>query len=121
MSRETNGGKSHKVVSVFLRLGELCSAIIVLGILSRFTYLLSVAQVHADGRIVYAMVTAGIGILFSLLFCPPFDSLFMSFPFDFIMWIMWLVAFCLLETVRPNPSFLFQYSILGWPSYLSSP
>lgn len=121
MSRETSGGKSHKVISVFLRLGELCSAIIVLGILSRFAYLLSIAEVNADSRIVYAMVTAGIGILFSLLFCPPFDSLFMGFPFDFILWIMWLVAFCLLDTVRPNPSFLFQCSILGWPSYLSSP
>lgn len=99
MSRdELHGGRSHKAVSVFLRLGELSSAVIVLGILSRFAYLLGVAQVHADSRIVYAMVTAGIGILFSLLFCPPFDSLFMVFPFDFILWIMWLVAFCLLET-----------------------
>ncbi|KAK5992070.1 hypothetical protein PT974_05467 [Cladobotryum mycophilum] len=98
MSRDDHHGVAHKIASVALRLFELSCAIIVLGILARFSYLISIVQVNADGRIVYAMVVAGIGIIFSFFFCPPFNALFMSFPFDFIMFILWLVAFCLLET-----------------------
>ncbi|KAF5026369.1 hypothetical protein F66182_1577 [Fusarium sp. NRRL 66182] len=91
-------GNTHKVLSVLLRLAEFACAVIVLGILSRFCYVISIAQVEADGRIVYAMVVAGIGIIYSFFFFPPFKSLFLSFPFDFVMFIMWLVAYCLLQT-----------------------
>ncbi|ENH72294.1 hypothetical protein FOC1_g10004533 [Fusarium oxysporum f. sp. cubense race 1] len=81
-------GVAHKVVSVVLRLAELASAIIVLGILSRFTYLAGIAQVHIDGRIIYTIVVACLGI----------KTLFLGFPFDFVMFVMWLVAYCLLQT-----------------------
>ncbi|KAH7118200.1 hypothetical protein B0J13DRAFT_569752 [Dactylonectria estremocensis] len=91
-------GTAHKIVSVILRIGEFCCAVIVLGLLSRFCYLISIAQESADGRIVYAMVVAGIGIIYSFFFCPPFKSLFLSFPFDFVLFVMWLVAYCLLQT-----------------------
>ncbi|KAH7176064.1 hypothetical protein EDB81DRAFT_771813 [Dactylonectria macrodidyma] len=94
----THTGTAHKVVSVILRIGEFCCAVIVLGLLSRFCYLISIAQKSADGRIVYAMVVAGIGIIYSFFFCPPFKSLFLSFPFDFVLFVMWLVAYCLLQT-----------------------
>lgn len=92
-------GTAHKVISVILRLGEFACAVIVLGILSRFCYLISIPQAEADGRIIYAMVVAGIGIVYSFFFCPPFKSLFLGFPFDFILFVMWLVAYCLLQTV----------------------
>ncbi|KAI5455578.1 hypothetical protein BGZ63DRAFT_497443 [Mariannaea sp. PMI_226] len=91
-------GTAHKVVSVLLRLGELASAVIVLAILSRFCYLISIAEETADGRIIYAMVVAGIGTIYSFFLCPPFTSLFLSFPFDFVLFVMWLVAYCLLQT-----------------------
>lgn len=94
-------GVAHKVISVILRLSELASAIIVLGILSRFTYLAGIAQVHIDGRIIYAIVVACLGIIYSICFCPPFKPLFLGFPFDFVMFVMWLVAYCLLQTVGP--------------------
>ncbi|CAM1503258.1 Fc.00g080340.m01.CDS01 [Cosmosporella sp. VM-42] len=94
-------GAAHKVTSVFLRLGQLCSAIIVLGILSRFSYLISIRQAGASGRVVYTMVIAVITIVYSFFLCCPFDALFMSFPVDFILFIGWLVAFCLLEVARP--------------------
>ncbi|KAH7109389.1 hypothetical protein B0J13DRAFT_516947 [Dactylonectria estremocensis] len=89
---------AHKVVSVILRLTQLSCAVIVLGILSHFCYVISIAQVHADSRIIYAMVVSGISIVYTIPFCLPFDTLFLGFPFDLILWIMWLVAFCLLET-----------------------
>ncbi|RKL11928.1 hypothetical protein BFJ70_g16367 [Fusarium oxysporum] len=94
----SNSGIAHKLFSVLLRLWELSCAVIVLGILSRFCYLLTIAQASADSRIVYAMVTAGISIMFTIFFCPPFDGLFLSFAFDFVLFIMWLVAYSLLQT-----------------------
>ncbi|KAJ9419457.1 hypothetical protein FOXG_07157 [Fusarium oxysporum f. sp. lycopersici 4287] len=91
-------GVAHKVISILLRLGELASAIIVLGILSRFCYLISIAEVYADGRIIYGIVVACLGIIYSFIFCPPFKNMFLGFPFDFVMFVMWLVAYCLLQT-----------------------
>ncbi|KAH7007683.1 hypothetical protein EDB80DRAFT_764472 [Ilyonectria destructans] len=93
-----SSGTAHKVASVFLRFLELSSAVIVLGILSRLAFNLSIAGVHMDGRLVYTMVVASIAIVYSIFLCPPFDTLFMSFPFDFLLFIMWLVAYCLLQT-----------------------
>jgi hypothetical protein len=92
-------GTIHKISSVFLRFGELVCGLVVLGIFGRFCYIIHGANVSVDGRIIYSMVTAAIGIIFSLAVCPPFNILFLGFPFDFVMFIMWLVAFCLLETV----------------------
>jgi len=105
-------GVAHKVISVILRLFEFASAIIVLGLLSRFCYLISIAQVNADGRIIYAMVVAGISIIYSFFFCPPFKSLFLGFPFDFVLFVMWLVAYCLLQTVWLSPPTVSCYSLV---------
>ncbi|KAG4290113.1 hypothetical protein FPRO06_01999 [Fusarium proliferatum] len=91
-------GVAHKIISVILRLCELSSAIIVLGILSRFCYLAGIAEAHVDGRIIYTIVVACLGILYSICFCPPFKAMFLGFPFDFVMFVMWLVAYCLLQT-----------------------
>jgi hypothetical protein len=92
-------GVAHKVISVLLRMGEFASAAIVIGILGRFCYLISDAHAHTDGRIIYAMVVAGISIVYTFFFCPPFKSLFLAFPVDFVLFVMWLVAYCLLQTV----------------------
>ncbi|KFA56381.1 hypothetical protein S40293_05064 [Stachybotrys chartarum IBT 40293] len=92
-------GTTHKVISVLLRFGEFASSVIVLGLLSRISYRISDAHAHLDGRIVYTMVVAGMSIVYSVFFCPPFKSLFLSFPVDFILFVMWLIAYCLLQTV----------------------
>ncbi|KAF5640833.1 hypothetical protein F52700_3545 [Fusarium sp. NRRL 52700] len=91
-------GIAHKIMSVILRLSELSSAIIVLGILSRFCYLAGIAEAHVDGRIIYTIVVSCFGIIYSICFCPPFKVMFLGFPFDFVMFVMWLVAYCLLQT-----------------------
>ncbi|KNB06543.1 hypothetical protein FOXG_07233 [Fusarium oxysporum f. sp. lycopersici 4287] len=97
----TSSGSGHKVASVILRFLELACGAIVLGLLGHFCDLVNEASnISVDGRIIYAMVVAGITIVYSIVFFAPFDILFMAFPFDFILFIMWLVAFCLLETVR---------------------
>uniref|UniRef100_A0A8H7K4E3 MARVEL domain-containing protein n=1 Tax=Bionectria ochroleuca TaxID=29856 RepID=A0A8H7K4E3_BIOOC len=87
-----------KVLFALFRLGECISAVIVLGILSRFTYLANLAGVHVDGRIIYTMVTACLGIVYTILTCIPIGPLVITFPFDTVLFIMWLVAFCLLES-----------------------
>ncbi|KAG8358398.1 hypothetical protein FVEN_g12732 [Fusarium venenatum] len=95
---ESESGVAHKVISVILRLSELACAIIVLGILSRICYLVGIAGDNVDGRIIYTIVVACLGIMYSVLFCPPFKSMFLGFPFDFVLFVMWLVAYCLLQT-----------------------
>ncbi|KAH6870926.1 hypothetical protein B0T10DRAFT_533697 [Thelonectria olida] len=77
---------------------------------------LTIAGVNMDGRLVYTMVVAGIGIVYSICFCPPLDALFTGFPFDFILFIMWLVAFCLLETWRT----VLAFSFIAWFLHLIS-
>lgn len=93
-----HSGNAHKVASFLLRLSQFACAVIVLGILSRFCYLIGIAQVDVDGRIIYAMVVACISIIYSFFFCLPFKILFLGFPFDFVLFVMWLVAYCLLQT-----------------------
>lgn len=90
---------THKFASVFLRFIQFVSAIVVVVILARFFYYLGDEHVHANGRLVYAMVVAGMSLLYSFFLCPPFTVLFHAFPFDFVLGLMWLIAFCLLITV----------------------
>ncbi|KAI9151395.1 hypothetical protein HJFPF1_08597 [Paramyrothecium foliicola] len=94
---------AHKVISAILRFGEFACALIVVIILARFFYYLGEEHVHADERLVYAMVVAGMGLIYSFFLCPPFTVLFRAFPADFILSIMWLIAFCLLITVSCPP------------------
>jgi hypothetical protein len=95
-------GAASKGLAVILRLGELSCSVIVLGILGRFLAIVGQANTYADSRIVYAVVVASIAIAFSIIFFPPFTYSFMAFPVDFILFTLFLVAFCLLETVRTN-------------------
>jgi occludin/MAL family lipid-associated protein len=95
-------GLAHRVITMLLRLAQLACACIVMGILARFCYLITVAQVTANSRIVYTLVIAGITIVFSVLFCAPFNILAIAFPFDFVLFVTWLVAFSLLASVSPS-------------------
>lgn len=91
-------GLAHRVITMLLRLAQLACACIVMGILARFCYLITVARVTANSRIVYTLVIAGITIVFSVLFCAPFNILAIAFPFDFVLFVTWLVAFSLLAS-----------------------
>lgn len=93
---EEEEGLAHRIITMLLRLAQLACACIVMGILARFCYQLTVAQATANSRLVYTLVIAGITIVYSVLFCAPFNILSISFPFDFVLFVTWLVAFCLL-------------------------
>ncbi|KAK4132213.1 hypothetical protein BT67DRAFT_444112 [Trichocladium antarcticum] len=96
-------GAASKVIHVLLRVWELICSVIVLAILARFLHLLSAAGATRDGRIVYALIAASISTLYSIVFMPPFMYAFLAFPADFALFVMWLVAFCLLISVSGMP------------------
>jgi len=75
------------------------TSVILLGLLSSFLYIVGEANVYADSRLIYATVVASISAFFSIIFVLPFTYTFLAFPMDFILFIMALVAFCLLEVL----------------------
>ncbi|KAG7293980.1 hypothetical protein NEMBOFW57_004041 [Staphylotrichum longicolle] len=91
-------GADAKVLQLGLRIWQLICSVIVLGILGSFLHRLSDAGVSRDGRVVYSIVTASISTVFSIVFIVPLLYDFLAFPGDFILWIMWLITFCLLIT-----------------------
>lgn len=97
-STDTMGGAS-KVLLVCLRIWQLVCSVIVLGILGSFLHRVHEAGAWKDGRIVYGVVTASISTFFSIVFIAPFLYAFLACPFDFVMFVMWLVLFCLEMTV----------------------
>ncbi|UZP38811.1 hypothetical protein NXS19_006627 [Fusarium pseudograminearum] len=72
-------GVAHKVISVILRLSELASAIIVLGILSRLTYLIEDRHIHLH-YITVAINSAGYASWRTVL------------SFSFIAWFLHLLS-----------------------------
>jgi hypothetical protein len=72
----------------------------VLGIVGSFIHQINRAGAGHNSRIIYTIVVASISTAYSLVFVLPFLYSFMAFPVDLIMFILWLVVFCLDETVR---------------------
>ncbi|KAH8668051.1 hypothetical protein BGZ60DRAFT_349359, partial [Tricladium varicosporioides] len=87
------------VFHVLLRIGECISSVIVLGLVSRVLYMVGLAEADTDSRLIYTTVVASISTGFSIVFGLPFLYAFLAFPVDFILFVTWLVAFCLMETV----------------------
>jgi len=88
-----------RVFHVLLRIGECASSVIVLGLVCRLLYMVGQANASTDSRLIYTTVIASISTIFSILFVLPFLYAFLAFPMDFVMFITWLVAFCLMETL----------------------
>jgi hypothetical protein len=78
---------------------QLISAAIVAGLLGRYLHNLHEGGGFNSRRVIYAISIAGIAIFFSLLFMLPLKYQFYAFPFDFIMFILWMIAFGLLINV----------------------
>lgn len=95
-------GVASKAIHVILRLAQLFFSVIVLGLLANFIRQLNQAGAHKDGRIIYTLVVACISTLFSIVFIAPFMYAFLAFPFDIVLSIMWLIAFCLLASVSSD-------------------
>jgi glucose uptake protein GlcU len=90
-------GASSKVLSVILRLGELSCSVIVLGLVGRVLWHVGQANTYSDARLVFVTVVACISTVASLLLMAPFTFSFFACPFDLVLFVLWLVAFILLE------------------------
>jgi len=92
-------GAASRTVLVILRLLELSTSAVVVGILGYFLSLIGAANAYSDSRLIYAIVVASFSIFVSLVFILPFLYAFLVFPVDFIFSVLWFVAFCLLESI----------------------
>jgi len=118
-------GTGSKVFNVILRIGELCSALIVLGIVGHFLYIVGEAGTYADNRLIFAIVVASISTALSLLTLLPFTFAFLVFPVDLVLFVLWLVTYCLLQTLTGlNPcNSIWYYDYWGyyWGGYWRRP
>ncbi|KAH6645853.1 hypothetical protein BKA67DRAFT_639303 [Truncatella angustata] len=118
-------GTTSKVIAVLCRIGELVSSVIVLGLLGRFLYIVGEANAYADSRIVYTTVVASISTFLSIILFLPFTYSFLAFPLDLILFVLWLVAFCLLEALTGthacSANWYWSYWGFYWGSYWRTP
>ena len=101
-------GTGSKVALVILRISEFICSVIVMSVIARFIHQINQAGADSNSRIIYTIVVACISTVYSLVFVAPLPYAFMAFPLDFVMFVLWLVVFCLDETVWPaQPSVSF--------------
>lgn len=110
-------GGTFRACNVILRIWELVCSAVVLGIVAKFINSVIRAGASNDSRLIYTLIIASVSTLYSLLFMPPLLYTFLAFPADFILFIMWLVAFYLLVTrVATNTCNSFWY-LTYWGFY----
>jgi len=107
-------GTGSKIASVLFRLGALCSAIIVVALLSRFFYLIDLANASANGRLIYAEVISVLDIVFSILLIIPAKYSFYAFPIDIVFFICSIVAFALLADLNSSCTSTWYYNYWGF-------
>jgi hypothetical protein len=92
-------GNGSKVSSVICRIMELFSAAVVAGLVGEYLHKIDDANQNAGPRTVYAEALAGISLFFSIAYLPPLTYSFYGFFIDFSLFICWMVAFGLLDSV----------------------
>ncbi|KAK4643941.1 hypothetical protein QC761_0047500 [Podospora bellae-mahoneyi] len=111
-------GATSRVLLVLCRLGELVCGAVVLGLLGQAFSLINDAGVlEPEGRLIYTAVVASLTMIDSLIFIVPFAYSYWSFLLDFILFVLWIVAFGLLESalqtkltgIHTCSSFWFNY------------
>jgi len=84
------------LVSLLLRIGELAFSATVAGLTGEFLHKNRKAPASSHKRFIYTIVVAAISILFSVLFLLPFLASFSKWPMDFVLFVLWIIAFGLL-------------------------
>ncbi|KAH8668052.1 hypothetical protein BGZ60DRAFT_564337 [Tricladium varicosporioides] len=90
-------GTASKVTSACFRVVEFGTSCIILGVLSKFIYVLNQGKGSADSRLIFAISMAAISVLCSLILVAPVKYTFYFFPLDFALFICWITCFALLE------------------------
>lgn len=108
-------GNSSKVFSIILRLGELCSSVIVVALLGRFFYLLRLASDGPiNGRLIYAEVISCLEIISSIILIVPLKYSFYAWPLDAIFFVCSIVAFGLLADLNGSCSSYWYWNYWGY-------
>lgn len=89
--------------SVSLRIGELIFSTVVTGITGSYLHSVKAESAWTKKRFIYTEVIAALGIFVSLLLLLPFTWSFIHWPVDFLMFILFMVAFGLLADVFLHP------------------
>lgn len=85
-----------RLASMVLRVAEIVFAAIVAGITGAYLHAVKNTDSWEQGRFIYTEVVAGLSILLALIWLFPFSSTFIHWPADFLMSVMWFVAFGLM-------------------------
>jgi hypothetical protein len=105
-----------RITSLLLRASELAFSVIVAGITGWYLHATDHYSAWSRGRYIY---TAGLSILASLVLLIPFTASLMHWPLDLLLFVLWMVAFGLLEDVFAPFKFnivmllILAYSILS--------
>ena len=89
-----------QLVSIFSRAAALISSGVVCAITGDFIHHLDELKMDHGSRIDYVLALSCISIFMSLVLMPPKRYSYLAFPFDGVMFLMWMVAFGLLVHVR---------------------
>jgi hypothetical protein len=79
-----------RTVGLVLRASQLISAVIVAGIIGHYLDVLNNSGYWPGSRFVYTEVIAGLSILASIILLIPFTWALTMFPFDLIMFLLWV-------------------------------
>ncbi|PLB51672.1 hypothetical protein P170DRAFT_506619 [Aspergillus steynii IBT 23096] len=109
--------RGHEVFSPILRVGELISAAVVVGILAGYEHLVHRGDGPQSGRIIYSLVIACITLLFSILLLTPFHCTFYFFALDFIFFVCWMVGFGLMANLTASDGCDSRWIWYNWGYY----
>jgi len=85
-----------RTIALCLRIGELAFAAVVAGLIGKYLHYWDKINAWPEKRFIYTEVVAGLAILASLILLIPLTEHIIHFPLDFILFILWIVAFALL-------------------------
>jgi hypothetical protein len=99
------------ILSILLRLGELCFAAIVAGLTGNYLHAAQGQDSWDLGRFIYTEVVAGLSILLALIWLFPFSGSFIHWPADFVISVAWWVAFGLeVNWLGGNCGYVFDWN-----------
>ncbi|KAM7199508.1 CASP-like protein UU5 [Naviculisporaceae sp. PSN 640] len=103
------------VVAMIFRLAEIAFAAIVAGLTGKYLHASEGASSWELGRFIYTEVVAGLSILLALIWLFPFSSSFIHWPADFLMSVMWFVAFGLMvDWLNGSCGYVFNWDGAGF-------
>lgn len=87
---------AEDLLSLCLRIGELAFSATVAGLTGQYLHAIKGVRAWDKKRFIYTEIVAALGILVALMFLIPFASTFIHWPVDFVMFVLFMVAFGLL-------------------------